>query len=156
MKRILIIILYVSFHFTLLSSIRSAVFSFQVNGGFLNETIHSDRISITKIDKRMIWFDYHDDTFRKKLSYKISFGFYFLLGMIGLIIQNTSKEFIYMLIMVHILGILVSSILFKLSGITDYKSLIVIDLITRYLIPLFSLGLMPLSYLQKKKSTDES
>lgn len=101
-------------------------------------------------------FEYNANTEFTKKMYKIPFGMFFLFSMIGLIMLGSRKEAFYILIVIHFLGGIIS-FLALIYSVPDHPYYLVIpDMIGRYLIPLLSLGLVALSYLQKKNGADES
>lgn len=96
-----------------------------------------------------------DSNFTSK-KYKIPFGLFFLLPLIGLVILGTLRQDFFVLISIHLLGGIIS-FLALIYAIPEHPYVLIIpDMLSRYLIPLLSLGLVALSYLQKKNSTDEN
>ena len=83
--------------------------------------------------------------------YKIPFGVFFLLGMFGLVFIDAPGKSYAFLISIHFLsGIL--SFFFMLIGVyLLVPCLIIPDLISRYLTPLCSLGLVVLTFVQQRK-----
>ncbi len=84
--------------------------------------------------------------------YKIPFGLYFLLGCIGLIILYAGSKPYYYLIGIQIIGGMISFLFLLLAINISYHFIVIPDLISRYLTPLCSLGLVALTYVQQRES----
>lgn len=84
----------------------------------------------------------------KKFQYRIPFDSFLLFSGIGLIALGASIRFFYYLFTVQLAGGILSTIFLWLGVQTTYYFLIVPDIIGRYLIPLSSLGLVALYYIQ--------
>ncbi len=83
-------------------------------------------------------------------QYKIPFGSFFLFSAIGLIIIDSERKHYYILSLIHFIGGIVSFSFFVL-GINVFTPVLIIpDIIARYLMPVCSLGVVALSYLEKK------
>ncbi len=83
-------------------------------------------------------------------QYKMPFGSFFLFGTIGLILLGASRKDFGILSAIHIVGGVVSFI-FVLIGVHGWVNFLIIpDILSRYLIPVSSLGFVALTYVQKK------
>tara|TARA_R110000868_G_scaffold383578_10_gene650735 strand:- start:7977 stop:8465 length:489 start_codon:yes stop_codon:yes gene_type:complete len=89
-------------------------------------------------------------------QYKMPFGSFFLFAILGLILLGANRKDYTILSLIHIIGGIIS-FLFVLLGINiGVKFLIIPDLLSRYLIPVSSLGFVALTYLQKNsRDSDE-
>ncbi len=83
-------------------------------------------------------------------QYKIPFGSFFLFSMIGLIIIDSKRKHYYILTSIHLIGGVISFSFFVLGINTFTQFLVIPDIISRYLLPVCSLGVVALSYLEKK------
>ncbi|MBO6523651.1 MAG: hypothetical protein JJ971_07505 [Balneolaceae bacterium] len=86
--------------------------------------------------------------------YKIPFGLFFLLACIGLIILYANSKFYYYLIGIQIIGGAISFLFLLLTISISDHFIVVPDLISRYLTPLCSLGLVALTYIQQKEAPE--
>lgn len=93
--------------------------------------------------------------FKPEWQYKIPFGLFFLLAILGLIsIGADNRMFVYLVSIHFAAGLL--SFLMMVIAVNGLRSFIIIpDLISRYLIPLCSLGLVALTYLEQKNKISE-
>lgn len=91
----------------------------------------------------------------KQWSYKIPFGMFFLFGCLGLIALGSVYQSYVYLIGIHLAGGMISFIGLILALNLSIKFLILPDLISSYLVPLCSLGLVALSYIQRKEALKE-
>ncbi|GAB5409649.1 MAG: hypothetical protein BalsKO_20140 [Balneolaceae bacterium] len=83
-------------------------------------------------------------------QYKIPFGSFFLFATIGLLMIEVSKREYGILVLIHLFGGIIS-FLFVLMGLHVWvKFMIIPDLLSRYLLPLSSMGYVALMYLQQR------
>lgn len=83
-------------------------------------------------------------------QYKMPFGSFFLFGTIGLILSGTNRKEFGILSAIHVVGGVVS-FTFVFIGLQGWANFLIIpDLLSRYLIPVSSLGFVALTYVQKK------
>lgn len=92
---------------------------------------------------------------RKSLFVKVPFGLHFLLAVIGLIFLQAKKRYYHILFLIHFSGGIFSLLIVYLSGYVEFGLLIGADLMMRYLVPLCSLGIVPLALIEKKRKIDE-
>lgn len=152
MKKIIFIVLYVALHFLIMHDVRTAVFSFQTQE--LTEKIeHVENTTISKLGTRLIYFEYNSENFDKIWTYKLPFGFFFFLGIIGLILTGANKNYYFGLIGIHLLVSIAGALVFTYLVYKSVWMLAVCDLLSRYIIPLSSIGIIPLSLLEKRRNT---
>lgn len=83
-------------------------------------------------------------------QYKIPYGSFFLFAIIGLISIGASMKDYWILILIHLFAGIIS-FSFVLMGIHFWVKLLMIsDLLTRYLLPISSMGFVALIYLQQR------
>lgn len=82
--------------------------------------------------------------------FKLPFGMFFLFGCIGLVLVDSKRKDFLILVSIHLIGGIISTA-FMWIGINSSSSLLIIpDALSRYFIPLCSLGLVALVYIQNK------
>ena len=87
-------------------------------------------------------------------QYKMPFGSFFLFSLIGLVFIKAKRKSFLILISFHFIGGLLST-LFVWIGIHGFtNALIFTDFISRYLLPIGSLGLVALTLVQIKDSAE--
>ncbi|MEX0723187.1 MAG: hypothetical protein WD357_00610 [Gracilimonas sp.] len=155
MKKIALVGLYILFHLFILREPRTTLFSWQTEGFVQNKVEAIDQVSVKELGTRLIYVEYQTDNFEKILHYKFPFGFFFLLGIIGLILIGSDKGFYIILIGIHAFMIIVASLTFSLFVSQGVWSLVVCDMLSRYFIPLSSIGIIPLSLLAKRNLLHE-
>lgn len=112
------------------------------------------KVEDLKLIKRntQIWIYQYQNEMRTIFTFKFPFGFFFLLGLIGLLIFSAKKEYYYLLVSVHFLAIILSLICIYL-GLKSPKFLYsIMDFISRYFLPLASLGIVALQLQDRKDS----
>jgi hypothetical protein len=152
LKKVLFIGLYIVIHFLVLSDIRTGLFQYQIRGVESNFASADKELIISRIDTRIIDFIRTDDTRKTPhvITYKIPFGFFFLIGMTGLIVTTASRGKFVALILSHLTVLLIGSLVFYLSINVNTWLLAINDLLTRYFIPLISIGVVAYAVLEKK------
>ena len=95
------------------------------------------------------------EVIHKQWTYKIPFGMFFLFGCLGLIALGSRNNSYMYLVGIHFIGGMLSFIGLLLALTLSFKFLIIPDLLSRYLVPLCSLGLVALSYIQKREALKE-
>jgi hypothetical protein len=147
---------YVLFHIYLLRPVRTAIFQYQVNEKVIDAVQTSNILSFQKLDTRLVVFEYSKDNTEKLFSYKVPFGYFFFLGIIGLILIGADKTYFIVLISAHGFILIVASTIFLMNIIHNPGMLHVLDFLSTYLAPLSALGITPLSlyYKRKNKSPD--
>jgi hypothetical protein len=135
--------------------VRTEFFSKQIKDFIeLNQNrIHPD-VTISKLDSRLINVGYQSFSGELYLSYKVPFGFFFLIS-ISLLVLKARYQEIKALIVIHLVVLIICSVLIRMSLTEVPQFLFIIDLLTVYLIPLCSLGLVALAYIQKKNERTE-
>lgn len=152
----LLFVLILVIYFMGIRPIRSYVVKKQLDGLMTEKELPEHVIleSNTPYNATMIYIIYKHRDFQKDWNYKFPFGMFFLFALLGLVAIAGDKRFYMYLIFVHIAGVILSNI-FLYVGLKYSPWLIAItDLLTRYLIPLCSMGMVPLAYLEKRKLSD--
>lgn len=153
MKRVVLIALYILFHILFLREVRNVIFSAQINDTFLERIELSTTVHVEKLDIRLINFRFKEGDFQKVWHYKITFGSFFFLAMIALISLNSETKLFVILAGMHVTVIIISSLIFHIGTQWSFALLAVPDLLSRYIIPLVSLGLIPIAYIQNRQKT---
>lgn len=83
-------------------------------------------------------------------QYKMPFGSFFLFAMIGLIAIKSGKSGYFQLIGLHLAGFIIATIAVWIALKNVTNALVITDFISRYLVPVGSLGLVAISHMQKK------
>ncbi|MEQ8523494.1 hypothetical protein [Gracilimonas sp.] len=141
---------YVLFHIYLLRPVRTAVFQFQVDEDFIESINESEGLSFQKLDIRLAVFEYTKDDVEKLFFYKVPFGSFFFLGIIGLILIGADAKFFGILISAHGFILLWSLIIFSMDIAQNLMLLHILDFLSTYLAPLSALGVIPLSLYYKR------
>lgn len=155
MKKIVLVILYVLFHIFILRGIRTALFTFQVESQLIQQVEKIENLSVFELQQRMIFLTYEKPGYTKEWEYKFPFGYFFLIAITGLILIGADKKFYMILIGIHLGSVILTSIIFAVSMYFSTWLLIVCDLLSGYLVPLSSLGIVPLAFLEKRQEADE-
>ncbi|MDZ7807891.1 MAG: hypothetical protein U5K71_12365 [Gracilimonas sp.] len=153
LKKIIWISLYLAFHLLILSEARTSLFKYQI-GGIREYAVNSNsELTINRIDTRIIDFDYPKkiDSAEKVWTYKIPFGFFFLLGIIGMILVGSDRRYYIVLLTAHFVVLLLASLVFYLSINVNTWLLVINDLLTRYFIPVISIGAVAFALLEKRE-----
>lgn len=82
--------------------------------------------------------------------YKISFDMFFLFSCIGLVLVEGNRRDYLVLVSIHFIGGILSTAFMWISINSNPGLLIIPDALSGYFIPLCSLGLVALVYIQKK------
>jgi hypothetical protein len=153
LKKFCLISLYLLIHFLILTEVRTALFQYQISGVKFYYSSHDSEITINRIDTRIIDFNYpvSNKTTEKVWSYKIPYGFFFLLGIIGLIIVGSDRKFYIVLLLSHFVVLLMGSLVFYLSINVNTWLLAISDLLTRYFTPMVSISVVAFALLEKRK-----
>lgn len=88
---------------------------------------------------------------RNELFVTVPFGLTFLVGMMGLVLVGSEPKFFGYLVAIQLIGGVIAVLSFYLGAILHLKFLILSDLTIRYLIPLCSMGLVPLALILKRQ-----
>lgn len=155
MKKAIFVGIYILFHLFILREIRTSLFSWQTNALVQTNAQQIDEVSISDLGTRLIYIESKTDTIEKIWHYKFPFGFFFLLGMIGLILIGSDKNFYLILITIHVLAAVIATLVFSFLIYQSIWWLAVCDMISRYFIPLSSIGIIPLSLLDKRNLLHE-
>lgn len=150
-KKIILIVLYVAVHFLIMRDVRTTAFSLQINALAEGGIEQVDNTTISKLGTRLIYFEYESQDFEKIWTYKLPFGFFFFLGIIGLILIGANKNYYFILIGIHLLISLIGALIFTFLVYKSAWMLAVSDLLSRYLIPLSSIAIIPLSLIEKRQ-----
>lgn len=87
--------------------------------------------------------------------FKVPLGLNFLLAMIGLILISARAPFYGYLLLIQGIGVIIALLSFYLGGVLSLTLVILSDLMVRYLIPLCSLGIVPVAYIYKAEKINE-
>lgn len=157
LKKVFIVVLVALVYFVGVRGIRSAIHNYHMGSILPDEygEINEDLIFYSQSSVSFT-FEYNSNKEFTKKMYKIPFGMFFLFALVGLIFIGVVKQSYYYLAGIHFGGGFISFLALWYSIPNHPYFLVIPDMISRYLIPLLSLGLVALSYLQKKNSTDES
>lgn len=145
-----LISVYVLFHIFLLRPVRTAIFQYQVNEVFVESITESEELSFEKLDIRLAVFEYQKDDVKKLFFYKVPFGSFFFLGIIGLILVGSDGKLFGILISAHGLILLGSLVIFSMDIVQNLMLLHILDFLSTYLAPLSALGVIPLSLFYKR------
>lgn len=156
LKKVLLIAVFILIYFLGIREIRVMIHDFHL-GTILPAEYGQLEGDLYFISKSPVSFTFYEEAkvIHKKWKYKIPFGLFFLLGFIGLILIDVDKILYLYLIGIHAMGVVISFLFLNFATRWCSHFLIVPDLLTRYLIPLFSLGLAALTYIQQKEKAEE-
>lgn len=151
-KKALLIIGFILLYFLGIREVRKVVHELHLGTVFPEQlSVIDDELEIES--QSSVSFTFYNLQYEKGhgWQYKIPFGSFFLLAVIGLILIDANGKEYATLASIHIIGGLIS-FLFVLMGINIWINFLIIpDLLGRYLIPISSLGYVALSYVQKKQ-----
>lgn len=107
-----------------------------------------------KLDIRStrLWINQSTSQQEKVYAFKFPFGFFFLLGVAGLVLFGFDVRLIFVLFGVHCIAVLVNLLFLWLGLIFSPLFFTGMDLISRYLIPLISLGFPLYGLIQKQNA----
>ncbi|WP_428236168.1 hypothetical protein [Gracilimonas sp.] len=143
---------YVLFHIYLLRPVRIVVFQYQVDENLVETVQKSQYISFQKLDTRLAVFEYSEGNSEKLFFYKVPFGSFFFLGMIGLILIGADKKFFIVLISAHSVILISASFALMIDIVQNLSALHILDFLSTYLAPLSALGVIPLSLFYKRNN----
>ncbi|MEX0720219.1 MAG: hypothetical protein WD059_06095 [Balneolaceae bacterium] len=132
--------------------IRTLLFSYQLNETLIERVENNPNLSFHQLDTRLVYFNYSSPDFQKYWHYKVPFGSFFFVSIVGLLAVGADRKYFYSIIIVHTTVLLITSAIFLLDVSTYYWLLIICDLLSRYLIPLCSIGMIPLAVIDKRRS----
>ena len=150
------IIALILFYFLGIRELRGVVHDLHL-GTILPEDYGKVQEEINFTAQSSVSFSFYEEAevIHKKWDYKIPFGMFFLFGCIGLItLGSRSNSYMY-LIGIHFIGGILSFVGLLLALTLSIKFLIIPDILSNYLVPLCSLGLVALSYIQKREALKE-
>jgi hypothetical protein len=155
MKKAVLVSIYILFHLFILREVRTSFFGFQADALVYENTTDIENLSVNKLGSRLIYLEYQSDDFQKVWHYKFPFGFFFLLGMVGLILIGSNKNFYLILTAIHLIVAIIAGFIFYYLIDQSVWWLAVCDMLSRYFIPLASIGIIPLSFLEKRNLLHE-
>lgn len=147
-----VITAYVLFHIYLIRPVRTAIFQQQVDDDMIHSVQENEHMAFQKLDTRLVVFEYAEGDVQKLFFYKVPFGSWFFVGMIGLILIGADKKYFVILIAAHAYILLSSAILFSMDVTSSILLLHLLDFLSTYLAPLSALGIIPLSLLLSSRS----
>lgn len=153
-KRVLLICIVILFYFSVFRSVRSWGHD-QLMGTLLPDEYGVIVDNLAFYSQSSVSFTIYDTIKNNHgWQYKMPFGSFFLFSIIGLIAIKSGKEAFFQLIGLHVIGFLIATITLFIGLKSAAQAFIVTDFISRYLIPVGSLGLVAIS-LMKKKNEDQ-
>ncbi|MGN8226117.1 hypothetical protein [Gracilimonas sp. BCB1] len=119
------------------------------------ESVQSSQdLSLQKLDTRLAVFKYSKGNTVKLFSYKIPFGYFFFLGIIGLILIGAENKFFVVLITAHGFVLFISTLIFWMNPAQHPWMFHVLDFLSTYLAPLSALGVIPLALYHRRRNED--
>lgn len=95
-----------------------------------------------------MFYDYSGEAL--DFSFKMPFGLFFVITAIGLVIFEAKKKEVYIFLLVHF-SIWSLAFMFFLGGIKESMiSLIIMDFLVRYLLPICTLGFIPFILMERR------
>ncbi|MFD2532777.1 hypothetical protein [Gracilimonas halophila] len=155
MKKTVLVTIYILFHLFVLREIRTNMFAWQTQTFVSDGVPQIEEVSINNLGTRLVYIEYETEDFQKIWHYKFPFGFFFLLGMIGLILIGSNKNFYLILTAIHLIVAIIAGFIFYYLIDQSVWWLAVCDMLSRYFIPLASIGIIPLSFLEKRNLLHE-
>lgn len=149
LRKFLLILGFVLIYFFGVRNVRVTLIDFIQNP--VNNLIENNQnLDLIRNPTTIDFISNYSESTSNKYTFKFPFGMFFLFSIIGLIITDATTNKYLILIFIHFIGGLLS-IIFLFFGVTNWGYfLIVPDIISRYLLPMFSLGLVALSLPRKK------
>ncbi len=152
LKKLLLFIVIVAIYFLGVRKVRSAIHDVHL-GSILPNTygLVEEDSNIAFFAQSSVGFTFYEQSEESSYNwqYKIPFGSFFLFSVLGLVLVGAGKNEYLILAGIHVISGLIS-FFFLAIGINFYHNfLLVPDLLSRYLVPLCSLGLVGLAYLKK-------
>ncbi len=153
-SRMVFVVLIVIIYFILIRPLRA-----EINRLFLTPVVsHGISVNVNissaedsrSVSNAVLWGE--DDEINE-LFVTVPFGLTFLVGIVGLLMIGSVPKFYGYLVMVQLLGGFLGILSFYLGAEVNLKFLIVSDFAIRYLTPLCSMGLVPLSFIYKKQES---
>ena len=148
-KKLILILIFVVAYFSMLRPVRS--YSAKALKSVVEikqfETYSQSSVSITII--------YKDQDFSKEFPFKMPFGMFFLFSGISLIMINVSTKELAILCIIQISFWLLAFLAMLIGSKGSLFFLEIMDMILRYLLPLFSLGFPAYLIMKKKMKAQE-
>lgn len=116
--------------------------------GVFDEGISFDNKSSVSFS---FYTNFDSDEVSRVWSYKIPFGLFFLLAVLGLILLDSETKYYYYISVIQLIALIFSIIGLLLAKSLSAKFLVIPDIISLYLLPLCSLGLVALVFIAKKE-----
>ncbi len=114
----------------------------------IEETFH---IEIYSTSLNML-YAYGDEVL--DFSFKMPFGLFFVITAIGLVIFEAKKKEVFILLLAHFSIWSLASVFF-LAGLKESMiSLIIMDFLVRYLLPICTLGFIPFILMQRRSKIE--
>ncbi len=141
--RILFLVIILVFQLTVSREIRSHLFETIIskNNTYSNYGYH-ERILPINIGKRVATLQVYFNESSKNVSVKLPFGMYFIFGILVMIMTGAKNTYYKYMVSVHaiIFLVLIPTIY---AGLYFYPTLLlIVDFMSRYMIPLISLGIV--------------
>lgn len=148
-RKALFAVLFVGLYFIVVREIRISLNTFFYE--LITDIEISSNLNVVKFPTRLWIYDYSFE-FAKTYTFRFAFGYYYLLGMTGLLFFSFDKRSFSYLTITHLLLTIVSLIA-TLIGLIRFNSFLILsDIISRYLIPSISLGIVAISPILVQKT----
>ena len=149
-KKLVLIFFFIAFYFFILRSGR-AVLHDQLMGTLLPQEYGAIQDDLAFHSQSTVSFMiFSSQVINHGWQYKMPFGSFFLFAMIGLMGIKSRKSGYIQLTVLHAVGFVIGTMAVWI-GINGFpRALILTDFISRYLVPVGSLGLVAISLMQKK------
>lgn len=149
LRKILLILGFVLIYFFGVRNVRVALIDF-IQYPVNNLIENNQNLDLIRNPTTIDFISSYSESINNKYTFKFPYGMFFLFSIIGLIIIGASTNKYSILICIHFTGGLLS-IIFLFLGVSSWGYFLIIpDIISRYLLPLFSLGLVALSLPKKR------
>lgn len=152
--KVVLIITYVLFHIYLLRPVRTYIFQHQVDNEMIESVQSSQSLSFQKLDTRLAVFKYSTGNTEKFFPYKIPFGHFFFLGIIGLILFGAENKLLVLLIAAHGFILIAATVIFWMDPILYPWMFHMLDFLSTYLAPLSALGVIPLALYHRRRNNN--
>lgn len=149
-KKLVLIVCFIAIYFFMLRSGRALLHD-QLMGTLLPKEYGVIQDNLAFLSQSSVSFTIYDIIQNSHgWQYKMPFGSFFLFAMIGLIAIKSGKSGYLQLIGLHLAGFIIATIAVwvALKGVTN--AMVITDFISRYLVPVGSLGLVAITYMQMK------
>lgn len=152
LTRTLIMILFILSYFLIIRPFRSEV-NKAVYVSTIEKHLQEKDYILTNSVSQIIYFG--DDEFGAKAQLKVPFGLFFLVPVVGLILIGAGIDQYILLFVIHLLGGILSYSALWIGILMTDQVFILIDIITKYLVPVLSIMTVVLALSDNNKSKFE-